>query len=273
MDKRKRGILYWLRVVFLIMCIGFMCVRCVNGFGFTAYATDSVTLSVEQTLALFGTECQALIYPEWDAQRQAVTFDYAFPLSSVGYMNEGGGFSYNECIDALYMDNQVGELEISDYFSNSNGLVYVASASQWGGVDIVPYDNTTLPAQIHLPFSISLNDIGGIKEGVFVSTDRYRYGSMTVPYDEQILTWLFSDAPYPFPACPGMTVFGVECPASFPLPSYPFYSNASNSVPDTSNLHLAYLLLLCVLCWQWKINQLLLLKVSSTTLLTNQSAT
>ena len=68
-------------------------------FPFTAYAdgpvdhpdsTHAVTLTPAQTLALFGTEIQGILYPTKNGSPVSVTFDYAFPLNSIGDMDSGG---------------------------------------------------------------------------------------------------------------------------------------------------------------------------------------
>lgn len=55
--KNKRGILYWLRVIALIGCIGLMIQRCTS-----RASADTVELSYEQSLALFGTTIEGTYY-------------------------------------------------------------------------------------------------------------------------------------------------------------------------------------------------------------------
>lgn len=64
--KNNRGVLYWLRVVACILAIVLMSFRVLSRF--TVYAdsevSDSVTLSYEQSLALFGTTIEGTYYSQ-----------------------------------------------------------------------------------------------------------------------------------------------------------------------------------------------------------------
>ena len=95
--KKKHDLLWWLRVILLCGCIGCLFFRCSDMLN--AYASDSVTLTPAQTLALYGTQIQGLLRTERLGSQIPITFDYAFPLDSVGYMDDGGGFSPSNVYD------------------------------------------------------------------------------------------------------------------------------------------------------------------------------
>ena len=154
-----------------------------------SYATDgepdtSITLTVAQTLALYGTQIPCLLYNSRGGTQLSVTFDYAFQLSSVGYMDEGGGFDYSDVYGSI--QESVGRSQIASYISDMEALVYIASSSQWGGTNISPYVQSNLsplPPQIHFPFSISLSQIGGMEQAILYPTYHNTFNTQNVNYN------------------------------------------------------------------------------------------
>ena len=201
-----------------------------------SYATDgepdtSITLTVAQTLALYGTQIPCLLYNSRGGTQLSVTFDYAFQLSSVGYMDEGGGFDYSDVYGSI--QESVGRSQIASYISDMEALVYIASSSQWGGTNISPYVQSNLsplPPQIHFPFSISLSQIGGMEQAILYPTYHNTFNTQNVNYNTCTLT-VITDPNQTFHAIKGDTYGGVDTPADFALPTYPYYDSYYD--PDT----------------------------------------
>ena len=183
--KQKRGILYWLRVILAAASVLFLCYRCSEGWGIPVYAdgpsshpdsTHSVTLTPQQTVALYGSSFTALVGDRYSDSTSAITFQYAFPLKSVGFMDVGGGFSISRFPNpSLSIDgSSLTANEIKDIWCGSNGCVYVADSSQWGNSTFNPYDHDQMngAVQLHIPFSIQLPSITRFCQNVFFSTKR-----------------------------------------------------------------------------------------------------
>ena len=225
---RLRFLLHFLLTV--VVC-GYALHRCSLS---ASAASESVTLTPAQTLALFGNQITGLLHPVRQGTQTAITFDYAFPLSSIGYMDDGGGFSISEVYDAV--NPTVAKQELSQYFGNCDGLVYIASSSQWGGVDTEPYSTYGWygdpEVQLHCPFSISLQGIGGIQQGILFSSQNYLNSTYDkTPYNSCVSTWIFSDSNLTIDAMRGKTFAGLNVPAVLNLPTYQYYSSTYN--PDT----------------------------------------
>lgn len=238
--KKKRGILYWLKVIVAIFMIFILMYRCSHNYGLTAHAegpsshpdsTHAVTLTPAQTLALFGTEIQGILYPTQNGSPVTITFDYAFPLSSIGYMDSGGGFDTDvayQNIWSTYSNRQ----SVAEYLGESNGLVYVASSSQWGGVDTSPY-GASQTVQLHCPFSIDLSDITGIRQDVLYSTASGSLSYWEFNSTGNIMTVL-SDPNYSMGAIlSNAQRNGIRRATYISMPTYPYYSS-SGSVDETA---------------------------------------
>lgn len=244
MDKRKRGILYWLRVVFLIMCIGFMCVRCASGFGITAYAAPSdhpnssmVTLTPAQTLALYGTTINALIRLDNSMSTQTpIQFTYYDTTLNYGFLADGGGFSSSGI--GPQSSNSSWNDEVNSFCRNSTYLIYRADPYQWGNVANYGYgeyrfqgDYSMLqnmisqgaanPVECHIPFSISLSDIAEFKSAVFYPTQLNQPPNFTYTwYQYNRITLLTDIANITDTSIPGNTVSNVWLPWTILMPLY-----------------------------------------------------
>lgn len=197
-----------------------------SAFALGAYAAE-VTLTPEQTLALFGDTLNGLVRTARNGAQQAITFDYAFPLNSIGYMDLGGGFN----ADQIYSDSgePAGRQEVSQYFGNTNGLVYIADSSQWGGADITPYQKYGQSGdsfQLHVPFSVQLNGIGGIRQGICYPTYYSNYNTPQTAYNTCLCSYL-STPNIDTVALKGRTIGGIQNVTNFMLPDYPYYNTST----------------------------------------------
>ena len=232
--KNKRGVLYWLRVVLCILCIGWTLYRCSEEFIMSASADEVsnnyVDLTPAQTLALYGTQIQGLLVTEFQQPARSITFDYAFPLSSVGYMDYGGGFSAEQLDNEISISSNSVKDEVVNYMSSADGLVYIASASQWGGTKVQGYNKYgSNPVQLHCPFSITLNDIGGIQQALSYSTyprspQSNGVGTSGLPYvTDNTITWLFGADQMTLDSVPGQFYGSIQRAARYPMPTYAYY--------------------------------------------------
>lgn len=240
--KQKRGILYWLRVILAAASVIFLCYRCSEGWGIPVYAdgpsshpdsTHVVTLTPAQTVALYGTQIQGILYATKNSSPITINFDYAFPLSSIGYMDSGGGFDEAATSSNIrsFLSNKA---EIASYIGGCDGVVYVASSSQWGSVDTVPYGYTANSSvQLHCPFSIDLQGITGIKQALFYSAPSSLLASEWFSYSACTMTWLATPNNYTLYSVPSnASRSSVYRPTFIPLPNYPYYS--SDSLDETA---------------------------------------
>ena len=232
--KKKKGLLYYARLVLTVLLIFILLSRlsrsltafATEGSGSGSESVESVTLTPAQTLALYGTQIPCLLYTSRNGTQLSVTFDYAFPLSDVGYMDDGGGFEYSNVYGSI--QESVGRSQIASYISDMNALVYIASSSQWGGTNILPYvqsNMTPLPPQIHFPFSVSLSEIGGMEQAVLYPSYHNTFNTSNVNYNTCTLT-VITDPNQTFHAIKGNTYGGVDTPADFVLPTYPYYNSS-----------------------------------------------
>ena len=148
-------------------------------------SADAVTLTEAQTLALYGTEIHGEYYSgdPYDASDMGgympITFRYAYPLSSIGYMDTGGGFSGNQNSDFT-------PAQINNDIRYLRGLVYIADSSQWGN-GYFPTNNAVLHQDnynnnklynLELPMSISITNISDMVQYVGWSTSYFSLGYM-----------------------------------------------------------------------------------------------
>lgn len=238
--EKKRGILYWLRVILAAASVLFLFSRCCEGISIPVYAdgpgehpdtTHAVTLTPAQTLALFGTEIQGILYPTSNGSPVTITFDYAFPLDSIGYMDSGGGFDTDVALENIWTLDNNRQTE-AEYLGESNGLVFVASSSQWGGVDVSPY-GASQTVQLHCPFSISLSGITGIRQSILYSTASGSLNYWQFNQAGNIMTVL-SDPNYTTGAILSNAARnGIRRATYIQMPTYPFYSS-SGTVDETA---------------------------------------
>lgn len=151
----------------------------------SATSGNTVTLTVNQTLALYGTSLTANYWTgdpynssaSSSGQYLPITFHYAYPLSSIGYMDTGGGFTGTGSND--FSPNQV-----NNDIRYMNGLVYIADASQWGYGEF-PTNNAVLTQgsyennplyNLHLPLTINLEGITDIVQYIGWSTSYFSLG-------------------------------------------------------------------------------------------------
>ena len=178
--KNKRGILYWLKVIVAVLMIFILMYRCSRDYSIPAFAAPNpptssyVDLTPQQTVALYGTQLNALYYDFFvQHQSYSITFDYAFALNDIGYMSDGGGFDSSNITSTIGISgSDMTESAIKNLIGSMNGIVYVADATQWGNTQIYPYSSSSDPAhvQLHVPFSVDLSGIGRIQQGFFYST-------------------------------------------------------------------------------------------------------
>lgn len=149
--KKKRGILYWLKVIVAILMIFILMYRCSKNYAIPVSA-DSVTLNPNQTLALYGLDITGSVRRN-DNTYQDITFHYAFPLHTVGNQSLGGGFA-GSTVDTVY--------QLADQIKSTDGIVYVAQESDWGGGLFPTWNsstNTSEPANCNFDLKLSV-DIG-----------------------------------------------------------------------------------------------------------------
>lgn len=195
-----------------------------------ASSADVVTLTPEQTLALFGDQLGGVVYPVRNGSAVGITFDYAFPLKSIGYMDSGGGFDPSQVYGATGGGNAARE-EMRDYLGDRNGLVYIASSSQWGGVDITPYtEYGGVPVQLHAAFSVRLSGIGGYQQSILYPSLHQTISTNNPRRDASYMTFA-GDSYNPVQ---GNTIGGVDVAANYSLPTYPYYSQIYDPETGTS---------------------------------------
>lgn len=237
--KKERVFLYW--ALFLLAV--YVIILCFENSAISVYAdgpsshpdsTHVVTLTPAQTVALYGTQIQGILYPTKSGSPVTVTFDYAFPLNSIGYMDDGGGFDYTATRQNIYSSLSSRDT-IASYIADCNGLVYVASSSQWGDVDTSAYGYTsTGNVQLHCPFSINLQGITGIKQALFYSTLSSISNSQWTQYTNNTMTWLSTPNNYTLQSIPSNSQYSSVYRSTFiPLPTYPYYSG-QGSLDETS---------------------------------------
>lgn len=237
-DGKKHGVFWFFKTLLTIALVIYTCVRCCtivsDKHHASALDTNVVTLTPAQTLALYGTQIQGLCYSTKGGSPFSITFDYAFPLSDIGYMDSGGGFDSTACLQATYLTLPERQI-IADYFGGCNGLVYVASSSQWGSSDLYPYGYTAQGnVQLHFPVSVNVEGISGMKQGVCFSTTGNMLRSEWTVFYENTSTWIYHGLNNAtVQAVQGQTQYsGVYRAAAFPLPTYAYYSN--NPLDETS---------------------------------------
>lgn len=145
-------------------------------------------------------------------------------------MDEGGGFDPSQVYGATGTGN-AGKQELQGYFSNRNGLVYVASSSQWGGVDIAPYtEYGGAPVQLHAAFSVQLSGIGGYQQSILYSSFHQTLSTNNPKRSASYMT-IAGDSYNPVR---GITIGGVDVSANYSLPTYPYYSQIYDPETGTS---------------------------------------
>ena len=229
--KSKRGILYWLRVVLAICCLGWFCYRCVNEItAFAAHPSGSgsnseyVDLTPAQTLALYGDTINGLLYLSFnDMSPVSIQFQYAFPLSSIGNMDSdsGFGFDYTTVYNAIAGEGVGRELE-ANYIANTNGLVYIASSSQWGGTKVSPFHGAP-NVQLHCTYGVALNGIAGIRQAIHYSVFHPSLPSQAPLSSSNYAIYTCSDD--------NIQVYSMgsgvsQRSAVYTMPAYPFYNSA-----------------------------------------------
>lgn len=254
-DNKKHGVFWFFKTLLTIALVIYTCVRCCmivsDKQHVSALDDESVTLSPAQTVALFGTQLNALVKLDPNSNNQtSITFDYAFPSSQIGWLDEGGGFGYasNNTLPSQ-SNNQMTPIQFRDFFCDSEYLVYVADSSQWGNSRVLPlgvvqgsgdydvYQNLveqgTVPsAQIHVPFSISLSGITGYYQSVFYSSSYPVNYSNPSWWSYNCLTLLTDTLHTRYFSMSGITQYGV---VQQYLASMPIYGHTGdrNTVDET----------------------------------------
>lgn len=123
----------------------------VSAFAITAHA-ELITLTPQQTVALYGSSIPATYYDGESDITYNLSFDYAFPLSSIGWGD--GGLSV-----AHTWPSSPTTSGLRTQLTSGDAAVYVASATQWGGGTFVPWANSAGHVNVSLSPSISLTDI------------------------------------------------------------------------------------------------------------------
>ena len=239
--KKERGTFYW-PLFALAALVLFLCYLCFESWAIPVYADgpsshpDSVFLTPSQTLALYGTQFSALVGDPYSNNVSTITFDYAFTLDSVGFMDEGGGFSMNRFVNNIMSldGSTLTANEIQTMWANTSGLVYVADASQWGNSAFTPYDHNQMngSVQLHIPFSISLNGITRFKQNLFYSTKRNAdYQNPYANPDYNILKILTDIANVQVPAVRAQySNYYVNARAT--MPTYPYYADGNQLIEN-----------------------------------------
>lgn len=137
---------------------------------------ESIDLTEEQTVALYGTEFTANFHGHFrdSYTSRQVTFHYAGKLSDYGYMDNGGGFGG---IQSNYID-----VNMRSDIANLRGCVYTASPSDWGGGDFptansAPWNGTIdwTNGNINLRMSVDIGGYSEITQFFGWSTGTYNY--------------------------------------------------------------------------------------------------
>lgn len=140
---------------------------------------ESVALTEQQTLALYGSQISAQIKPTWNDAITGVTFDYYGFVTSMGYWTDS-----SHGWDAYHMDGEpqtaagylyVDGAHFDTWLMGKGGVVYRASASQWGGGQVRPYGaigDTAPTAQVHLSTLVSIENVSSIKQYFGISCNK-----------------------------------------------------------------------------------------------------
>ena len=244
MKKDRR---FFCSLVILGVSVFFLSVLLFESWGILVYAdgpsshpdsTHSVTLTPQQTLALYGASFTALVGDRYSDSTSAITFQYAFPLNSVGFMDEGGGFSVNRFANnSMSLDgSSLTANELKSIWADTTGLVYVADASQWNNSVFTPYSHDQMngAVQLHVPFSISISGITRFEQNIFYSTKRnadYQTPYAYPQYNElKILTDI---ANVSFPSVRS-AYSNYYVAARGVMPTYPYYQDGNQL--DENNL-------------------------------------
>lgn len=167
--KKKSGC-FRILLAFVCAFVALLLFRACTLKSYAESEAESITLSPQQTVALFGSHLDAIYYDALNDTSYSIDFEYAFPLQSVGYMANGGGFMLNDTWPQIYTTDGV-RVEMA----NTTGIVYVADSSQWGGVAPVPSANSVASVNLHVPVSVPLIGIDRFKFNVFYSlADGYK---------------------------------------------------------------------------------------------------
>lgn len=203
----------------------------VSAFTISAHA-ELITLTPQQTVALYGSRISGTYY-DGDADiTYNINFDYAFPLSSIGWGD--GGLSYEHTWPSSYTVEGLRR-----QLTSGDAAVYVASASQWGGGTFVPWANSAGHVNVSLSPSISLNGIDRWKQNIlYTVADGWRGDSGSTPLERGCVAGegtLTVNASFGTPtlaltAGSGGFVNGYTRPCMAYLPTY---ANASNPVDET----------------------------------------
>lgn len=139
----------------------------VSAFSLSARA-ELITLTPQQTVALYGSRLSGTYYDGDADTTYNISFDYAFPLSSIGW-DDGGlsvGHTWPTSPTTVGLRTQLCE---------GDAAVYVASASQWGGGTFVPWANSAGHVNVSLSPSISLNNIDRWQQNIlYTVADNWR---------------------------------------------------------------------------------------------------
>lgn len=221
---------------------------------------ESIDLTEEQTVALYGTEFTATFYghpADIGVTHRDVTFHYAGKLSDFGFMDDGGGFGST--------NNYLGQQYRND-IDSLRACVYTASPSDWGGGTFPTcnsaYYNDNIDwsnGNINLRLSV---DIGGYTELTQYfgwSTGNYNYYDGTgwsqgysaayEPY-RMLAGWRclnISQTGFDAPvstvissgnACDGVSYAGVQRCGYANLPAYAYYND--NPLDETRLMRIAF---------------------------------
>lgn len=197
--------------------------------GTTEEPTGDVVLTPEQTVALYGSTITGTYYDELNHTYHNLTFQYAYPLKSIGYMDTGGGFSG--------LSDSISPASVLSFCKSMNGCVYVASSSQWGGGTFPTYQNRDSggdPCNLTLNFSLSI-PCTRFTQAVMWSTGKYNCKSDSY---ESSIRWKRADT---FWQCHlanselapnGNATYGGSAstssvPAHPIMPFYPYYASGA----------------------------------------------
>lgn len=148
---------------------------------FSAYAEDEsssgdtipdVELTLQQTLALFGTTLNGTYYDATNDVTRGITFHYWTDTQSIGYMEDGQ--TNLHCTWSGFQSGNSQAMALKTFASSKPYLVYYASPSDWGGGE---FNTSRNRPNITLNCSVPLYGIDKLAMNIMYSSETGRSGT------------------------------------------------------------------------------------------------